>query len=244
MGAKLFGAAVKRLEDPDLLTSKGQYTDDIHVEGALHAAFIRSPHPHARFSKIETSAALAMDGVHGVFTLADFPKDIQENKLLLLLPNPAITQPMMPYLLARDEVHFAGEAVACVVADTRYIAEDAAAMVEIDWEILPAASDARDAVQPGAPLCHVGAQDNVSARFVNEYGDVDAAFASAAHTVSVSIRHHRGGGHSLEGRGALAVHDKDEGRTMLWSATQAPHQVKRNIIGVLDWNWPEGDVLC
>jgi len=244
MGAKLFGAAVKRLEDPDLLTGKGQYTDDIHVEGALHAAFIRSPHPHARFSKIETSAALAMDGVHGVFTLADFPKDIQENKLLLLLPNPAITQPMMPYLLARDEVHFAGEAVACVVADTRYIAEDAAAMVEIDWEILPAASDARDAVQPGAPLCHVGAQDNVSARFVNEYGDVDAAFASAAHTVSVSIRHHRGGGHSLEGRGALAVQDKDEGRTMLWSATQAPHQVKRNIIGVLDWNENDIDVIA
>ena len=83
MGAKLFGAAVKRLEDPDLLTGKGQFTDDIRVEGALHAVFIRSPHPHARFNQIDTAAAIAMEGVRGIFTLADFPKEIQENKLLL-----------------------------------------------------------------------------------------------------------------------------------------------------------------
>ena len=119
MGAKLFGAAVKRLEDPDLLTGNGAYTDDIKVPATLHAVFIRSPHPHARFTKIKTSKAEAMEGVCGVFTLEDFPPEIQQNKLLLLLPNPAIVQPMMPYLLAREEVHFAGEAVACVVAESR-----------------------------------------------------------------------------------------------------------------------------
>ena len=244
MGAKLFGAAVKRLEDPDLLTGNGAYTDDIKVPATLHAVFIRSPHPHARFAEIESSKAEAMEGVYGVFTLEDFPREIQENKLLLLLPNPAIVQPMMPYLLAREEVHFAGEAVACVVAESRYLAEDAAAAVEIDWEVLPGASDAKDALQPGASLSHIGAKDNVSARFVNEYGDVSGAFSRAEHRVSVSIRHHRGGGHSLEGRGALAVYDKDEGRTILWSATQAPHQVKRNIIGVLNWNENEIDVIA
>ncbi|MBD19564.1 MAG: dehydrogenase [Rhodospirillaceae bacterium] len=244
MGAKLFGAAVKRLEDPDLLKGNGTYTDDVQFSNTLHAVFVRSPHPHARFTKIETSAAKAMEGVCGVFTLEDFPKDIQDNKLLLLLPNPSIVQPMMPYLLARDEVHFAGEAVACVVAESRYLAEDAAAAIAIDWEVLPSASDAREAVKSGAPLSHSDGKDNISARFVNEYGDVAGAFSGASHRVVVSIRHHRGGGHSLEGRGTLAVYDPDEGRTILWSATQAPHQVKRNIIGVLNWNENEIDVIA
>ena len=120
MGAKFMGARVKRLEDQALLTGKGEYTDDIDLPGALHAVFVRSPHPHARFTAIDGTAAEAMDGVYGVFTLADFPAEIQNNRLLLLLPNPAITQPMMPYLLAASEVHFVGEPVAVVVARTRH----------------------------------------------------------------------------------------------------------------------------
>jgi carbon-monoxide dehydrogenase large subunit len=244
MGAKLFGARVKRIEDPALLTGRGRFTDDIACEGALHAHFVRSPHPHARFTSIDASAACAMDGVHGVYTLDDFPEDVRDNRLLLLLPNPAITQPMMPHLLSAGDVHFVGEPVAVVIADTRYIAEDAAAAVVIDWEPLSAASDARDALAPDAPLAHIGAQNNIAAYFVSEYGDAGAAFSSAAHVVSVSILHHRGGGHALEGRAALAIHDADEGRTMLWSATQAPHQVKRNIIGVLGWSENEIDVIA
>jgi carbon-monoxide dehydrogenase large subunit len=244
MGAKFMGARVKRLEDQALLTGKGEFTDDIDMSGVMHAVFVRSPHPHARFTTIDGSAAAAMEDVHGVYTLADFPKDIQNNRLLLLLPNPAITQPMMPYLLAASEVHFVGEPVAVVVARTRHIAEDAATAVEIDWVPLPAISDARDALAEGANLSHSDGENNVAAKFVPQYGDVDAAFIRAAKIVSVSIRHHRGGGHALEGRGALAVHDADEGRTMLWSATQAPHQVKRNIVGVLGWNENEIDVIA
>ena len=244
MGAKFMGARVKRLEDQALLTGKGEYTDDIDLPGALHAVFVRSPHPHARFTAIDGTAAEAMDGVYGVFTLADFPAEIQNNRLLLLLPNPAITQPMMPYLLAASEVHFVGEPVAVVVARTRHIAEDAMAAVAIDWEPLPAISDARDALAEGAILSHTDGANNIAAKFIPQYGDVDAAFSKAAKTVSVSIRHHRGGGHALEGRAALAVFDAEEGRTMLWSATQAPHQVKRNIVGVLGWTENEIDVIA
>jgi len=244
MGAKLFGARVKRLEDPALLTGRGQFTDDVRIDDVLHAVFVRSPHPHARFTAIDASAALALPGVHAVLTLQDFPAAIRDNRLLLLLPNPAITQPMMPHLLSAGEVTYVGEPVAVVIAETRHVGEDAAAAVAIDWQKLPAASDARDAVRPGAPLAHSAARDNVAAKFASRYGDTDAAFAGAAHVVSESIRHHRGGGHALEGRAVLAVHDPEERRTLIWSATQTPHQVKRNIIGVLGWSENEIDVIA
>ena len=244
MGAKLFGAAVKRLEDPALLTGKGQFTDDLSAPGMLHAVFVRSPHPHASFRKVGIAAVLSMPGVKAGYTLKDFPAEVRENRLLLLLPNPAITQPIMPHLLAKEEVTYVGEPVAVIVADTRHQAEDAAAAVEVDWKPLAAASDARDAIQPGAPTTHASSPDNVAAKFISQYGDADAAFADAEHVVSVSIKHHRGGGHALEGRGALAIHDKEEGCTMLWSATQTPHQVKRNIVGVMGWTENEIEVIA
>jgi len=244
MGAKLFGARVKRLEDPDLLTGRGRFTDDFAAPGTLHAAFVRSPHPHARFTAIDTAAARALPGVHGVYTLDDFPAAVRDNRLLLLLPNPAIKQPVMPHLLAKGEVHYVGEAVAVVLAESRHVAEDAATLVGIDWEVLPASSDARAALAAGAPLAHSASADNIAARFVTHYGDADAAFTRAAHVVAASIRHHRGGGHALEGRAVFALWDPDERRTMLWSATQAPHQVKRNLIGVLGWDENEIDVIA
>ncbi len=244
MGAKLFGARVKRIEDPALLTGRGQFTDDIRLPDTLYAVFVRSPHPHARFTRIDAAAAKAMPGVHAVLTLQDFPESVRDNRLLLLLPNPAILQPLMPHLLSAGEVTFVGEPVAVVIADTRHIGEDAVATVEIDWEPLPAASDARDAVQPGAPTAHVSATDNVAAKFTSQYGNVDAAFVQAAHVVRESIKHHRGGGHALEGRAVLAVYDPEERRCLMWSATQTPHQVKRNIVGILGWSENEIDVIA
>ena len=100
MGAKLFGARVKRLEDPALLTGRGCYVDDIKLPDMLYAAFVRSPHPHARIRSIDKAPALSSPGVHSVYTLADLPKAVREQQLLLLLPNPAISQPMMPHVLA------------------------------------------------------------------------------------------------------------------------------------------------
>src|SRR6476646_5159422 len=151
MGAKHFGARVTRLEDPALLTGRGQFVDDMCLPGTLHAAFVRSPHAHARFKKIDTAAARAMPGVHAIYTAADMPPRIAAGQIPMLVPNPAIKTPRTQVALARDEVCYVGQTVAVVVADSRYLAEDAAAAVAIDYETLPAVSDARDAVRPGAP---------------------------------------------------------------------------------------------
>ena len=126
MGAKMFGARVPRLEDPRLLTGRGSYTDDFHLPGMLEAAFVRSPHSHAKINGIDTSAALAHDGVVAVYTSADLPEYLRDKTVPFQVPNPAISQPFQQRLLEGREVCFAGEPIALVVADTRYNAEDAA----------------------------------------------------------------------------------------------------------------------
>ena len=151
-----FGASVQRKEDPALLTGRGRFVDDIALPGMLHAVVLRSPHGHAGIRGIDKSAALAMPGVHAVFTYADLPESMQRQTVPLLVPSPTIKQVFMPYCLAKDEVCFVGEPVAIVVADSRYLAEDAAAQVEVDYEVLPAVSDPAKGLAPGAPLAHRG----------------------------------------------------------------------------------------
>src|SRR3984893_18896922 len=161
MGAKWFGASVKRKEDPALLRGLGRYVDDIHLPGMLEVAVLRSPHAHAVIRGIDKTRALALPGVHAVITYADLPETMRRQTVPLLVPNPAIKQVYMPYCLARDEVCFVGEPIALVIADSRYIAEDAAALVAIDFEPLPAIADCADALAPGAPLAHRDATSNV-----------------------------------------------------------------------------------
>jgi carbon-monoxide dehydrogenase large subunit len=141
MGAKWFGASVKRKEDPAFLTGKGRYVDDIKLPGMLYGYVLRSPHAHARFRTIDKSAALALPGVHAVYTFADMPESLQKQTIPLLVPSPAIKQVYMQHCLARDEACYVGEPIAIVVADSRYLAEDAAGLVDIDYEVLSAASD-------------------------------------------------------------------------------------------------------
>ena len=187
MGAKMFGARVKRLEDPALLTGRGVYVDDIHLPGMLEAAFVRSPHAHARIRGIDKSRAEAAPGVRAVFTLDDLPGEYRSVRVPFRVPNPAISQPLQQGLLERDEVCFVGEPVALVVAETRYQAEDAAILVEVDYAPLPAASDARDALKDGAPLAHAASPNNEGARFTVGYGDVDGTFAAAPHVVRETL---------------------------------------------------------
>jgi len=118
MGAKMFGARVPRLEDPRLLTGQGSYTDDFHLPGMLEAAFVRSPHSHARINGIDTSAALTHEGVVAVYTTADLPEHLRDTTVPFQVPNPAISQPFQQRLLEDREVCFAGEPIALVVADT------------------------------------------------------------------------------------------------------------------------------
>src|SRR5579864_2587869 len=117
MGAKHFGARVARIEDPALLTGRARFVADIKLPGMLHGCFVRSPHPHARIRSIDTAPALAMVGVHAVLTARDMPGRLATDPIPMPVPNPAITAPRTQRALAVDEVCYAGEAIALIVAD-------------------------------------------------------------------------------------------------------------------------------
>jgi carbon-monoxide dehydrogenase large subunit len=230
---KAFGARVKRKEDPALLKGRGRYVADIQLPGMLHAAFVRSPYAHARLLSIDISAALALPGVHAVYTHADLPPELQGKRLPLPVPNPVITQPFTYYALARDEVCHVGETVAVVLAESRYVAEDGTNLVKVAYDPLPAASDCRAALAADAPLAHAGSEDNVASSFTVGFGAVEEAFNRAAHVFRERLFQHRGCGQSMECRGVVASHDPVQDTITVWTATQAPHNVKRMLVDVL-----------
>jgi carbon-monoxide dehydrogenase large subunit len=235
MTEKLVGQPMKRLEDPALLRGCGRYVDDFHMPGMLHAAFVRSDEAHAKIRGIDTRAAKQHPGVHAVLTLADLPKRFHDMRMHGM-PNPHIKQNIMPYVLAKDEVCHVGEPIAIVIADDRYIAEDAAALVAVDYQPLPAAGDAKQASKKGAPLAHAGAPDNIGAQLHFGYGDIDAAFRTAKHVVKEELFMHRGLGHSIEGRAILAAYDPFTDHMTIYTASQGPHAAKRAIVGMLGWD--------
>jgi carbon-monoxide dehydrogenase large subunit len=235
MGAKWFGAAVKRKEDPALLRGQGRYVDDIHLPAMLHAAFVRSPHAHARIQGIDKSRARAHAGVHLVASFADLPRTLQEQRLPLFVPHPSLSQPILPYSLAKDEVCYAGEPVAMVVADTRALAEDAAQLVEVEYEVLPAVSDLRAALQPGAPCVHAASNSNVAARIPIVVGDADAAIARASHVFRETLHLHRGGPFFIECRGAVAAWDALNAQLTFYAASQGAHRQKRALLDMFDF---------
>jgi aerobic carbon-monoxide dehydrogenase large subunit len=184
MGTPYLGAGVRRLEDPRLTTGRGRYVDDIQLPGLLHVAFVRSAHAHARITGIDLSAARAMPGVHAVYALADLGSPVADAPMDQMAPSPLIKQNRVQHVLAKDEVCYVGEPVVMVVADSRPLAEDAAARVAVDYDTLTPAVDCRAAVEPGAPTAHIGAEDNIAARLAASFGDIDAAFAGAAHVLT------------------------------------------------------------
>jgi aerobic carbon-monoxide dehydrogenase large subunit len=234
MGAKHFGARVARLEDPALLTGHGRFVDDIKLAGALHACFVRSPHAHARIRAIDASAARAMPGVHAVLTADDLPARMAGSQIPMLVPNASIKTPRTQLALARHEVCYVGQTIAVSVAANRYVAEDAAAAVKVDFELLQAVSDCRDAAKPGAPCAHGDLTTNVAAVVPIGYGDVDAAFANAAHVFEEELFVHRGGAMTLEGRAVLASYDAAADLLTVWSATQTPHLCRGTLADLFE----------
>src|SRR5438067_213238 len=236
MSGKSIGARVLRTEDARLLTGQGEFVDDIRLPGMLHAAFVRASFAHARVRDVDASAALVLSGVHAVFTAADMPAAMQSTRLPMLVPNPYSKISRTQLALARDEVCYVGEPIAVVVAESRHVAEDAAALVAVDYEPLPAASDCRDAVKDGAASAHLGAADNKAASFKLGYGDVTAAFESAPHVFREELWHHRGCGHAMECRGVVADFAPHRGGLTVWSSTQTPHLEKRVLAQLLGMN--------
>ncbi len=232
-GQVRIGQPVRRLEDAALLTGRGRFVDDIDLPGEGHAQFVRSPHAHARIVAIDTTAAAAAPGVIGVFTGADVtadgvgglftPSDLtgKGGKPLVNLERPA-----MP---AGTASHV-GDTVAMVVAETPDLARDAAEMVMVDYEELPAVTDARAALAPGAPRVRDEAPGNLAVDW--EGGNREAteqAFRRAAHVTRLDLRQNRLVVSAVEPRGALAAFDPETGRTTIHAPTQGPNAVHAGI---------------
>jgi carbon-monoxide dehydrogenase large subunit len=226
MGTHHVGQRTPRVEDPRLTTGRGRYIADIRLPNMLEAVFVRSSEAHARIISIDAEAALALPGVVAVLTLADF-EGYADKRLPQPLPHPSIKMSPTQYLLAKDEVCYVGEAVAMVLAENRYVAEDAANLVMVEYESLPALVDVRAASRGDAPRVNHQVESNIVASIAARFGDSDAVFASAPHVFQESYVQHRGGGHSMEGRGVVASNDATTGALSIWTSSQTPHMVRR-----------------
>lgn len=232
MSVRFFGSSVRRIEDPGLLQGRGRYVDDIKLPGTVEAAFVRSAHAHARIRSIDVASAAAMEGVVAVFTMADF-SGFADRPTPLTFPHPLLKQPITQYPLAVEEVCYVGEPIAVVLADSRYIAEDAAALVHVDYDPLPAVVGCEAALR-GEIKAHQKSPDNLVARIGGKFGDVDAAFEKAAHVFEERYTMHRGGCHSMECRGILAQFDPQVDLLTIWTSTQSSYPVQRFVAQYLE----------
>ena len=221
--ARYVGTRVNRVEDARLLTGHGTFVDDITLPGMLHACFVRSPFPRAAIRRIDTAAARAIAGVRFVFTAADLNPTVHEQWHTSIGPAGPET-PRPP--LAEGEVRFVGDPVALVVADNRYIAEDAAELVDVEYDPLPAVVDYTTAAENDA-LVHESHGSNV----IGEIGGLptsalDEAFASAAHVVSETIHQQAYAPVPMEGRGLVVDYSPAAGELTIHAGTQSPHEVR------------------
>jgi carbon-monoxide dehydrogenase large subunit len=223
---KMVGARIERREDERLLTGKGRYVDDLDIPDALAAAFLRSPNAHARILNIDMSAARELPGVVAVFSGADL-MEIQKPLAPKVMHPKLKDLPRLP--MPPEEVHFVGEPVAIVVAESRYIAEDALELIDVDWEVLPAIASTAAALAPDAPLANSKADSNVAVLLTQHCGDPDEAFRTAPHTLSEEFFVMRGGGHSMETRGTAARFDPATGQVTIWDNTQSPHYARQQL---------------
>ena len=224
------GQKVIRVEDRRILTGRGKYVDDVTLPNMLHAAFVRSPLPHARITSLDVSAARSAPGVVAVYTGDD----------MRALSNPITTSLAFGvkfpefYPLVTDKVRFVGDLVVVVVADSRYQAEDACELVEVDYDPLPAVAgydDALDATKP--PLFDEFGDNIVATNKPATFGDVDAAFAEADRVVEVTLRQHRIADVPMETRGAVADFDPSSGELTYYASTQSPHGLRLQLANTI-----------
>ena len=225
----LIGASIKRVEDANLITGVGCYVDDIQLPGMLHLAFLRSPYPHAKIISIDTSKARAMPGVELAITSNDISEKIN------LAPSQQLPNMKIPPhpVLARGAVHCAGVPVAAVVAKTRAQAQDAANAVEVEYEALPAVSNAEEAAKPGAPLAREEIDSNICYTLTKNGGNVDKAFAQADHVVTMHIASPRQVALAMEPRGIVASPDPRGQELTVWLSCQGPHRARAEIANTL-----------
>jgi len=234
----MIGARIPRNEDPRLLRGLGRFVDDINPAGILRAAGLRSSHAHARIVSVDATRARKLAGVHLVLTAADLGPLNQPTPLLI--PHPSLTHPRTQLPLAADEVRYVGELIAFVVADDRYIAEDAVDLIDVQYDPLPVVTLLEAAADPGSALVHADVPGNRAARLKQRTGDPEAAFAKAARVLKEQLFIERSCASPIEARGVVAEWDARTGKLRVWVSTQAPLPIKNGLARL--FGLPEFDV--
>jgi carbon-monoxide dehydrogenase large subunit len=230
---QMVGARIQRREDPRLITGHGRYVDDMRLNAMAHMTVVRSPHAHARVLRIDLTDALAAKGVVAVYTARDFRTVLAGAIPVTAAFVPDKKQVPDQYPIAEDEVVYQGEPVAVVVAEDRYLAADAAQMVRVDYEPLPAVMDLEKAMAPGSPVVASGRPDNIAWDTEFPGGDIDAAFAGADVVVRERITQQRLYPIAMEMRGCIADFVPFDNRLTLWTSTQVPHFIRLFLSGAL-----------
>ncbi|MGE3268808.1 MAG: xanthine dehydrogenase family protein molybdopterin-binding subunit [Chloroflexota bacterium] len=225
MTAQEIGKARPGIGQRKFVEGHGRYIDDLPAGDCLHVAFVRSPYPHARVVRVDRAAAEAAPGIYAVVVGAELGQvaAIPVNRFTPDLKLPDYRA------LSGEVVRYVGEPVAAVVARTRAQAEDAAQLLEIEYQTLPAVTASTAAISDGAPVLHPEHGDNLCYRLTVSGGDVDAVFNEAAHVVTVRVVHHRISATPLEPRGILARWDAGLGEMVVWNSCQVPHQLRDDI---------------
>ena len=220
----LIGASLSRPNAVRLAEGRGTYTDDIVLPNMAHLVFLRSPHAHARIASIDVAPAQSAPGVIAVFTGADLAAvcPAWQTRLAMMPSHHSAPQPP----IAVDEVCWQGEAIAAVVAATRREAEDAAELIDVQWEALPAVAELTEALAPDAPHVHTTMANNLAIEHRIESGDIAKQFAEAAAIVEHSFRFERQTAVSLEPRGIIASFDRNLGELTIYQSHQAPFQMR------------------
>jgi carbon-monoxide dehydrogenase large subunit len=232
------GAPLRRQEDRRFITGRGRYLDDLRPPGLLHAAFVRSPHAHARVQRIDTAAALGRPGLVAALTLADLPECAAP--IPPSIDAPADFRAGAQRAFADPLVRYAGELVAVVVAEGAYLAADAAEAVHVEYAPLPAVANAEAARSPGAPRVFDAWPDNVAGVSTARVGDPARGLAEAAIVVEARLALARVAGVPVEPRGILAIPEGDDGRLTVWTPSQTPYGLRSAIAGAL--GLPEEEV--
>jgi CO/xanthine dehydrogenase Mo-binding subunit len=238
---KLFGEPVRRREDARLIVGKGRYLDDIG-HSALAAAFVRSPHAHARIVDIDVDACFDVDGLIALYTYEDLVGPMAE-PLPVLIPHPQLTAPRTGYPLANGVVHHVGEPIVMVVATDRYVAEDVCDRIVVTYEELPVVVGV-DAAREASATVHADVPDNVAAVHHQETGDVEAALRASARTLSFTQYIERSACMPMEGKGVHARWDADDESLRVYTSTQASTSVRAAIAAKLQLSLEKVEVIA
>src|SRR5215510_3446022 len=230
MTQRYVGQALKRKEDPRLVAGKSTYVDDVVLPGMLHMAVTRSIHAHARIRNVDTSKAQRLPGVVAVVTGEEVAAHCGPIPCAASIPDMKNAQRQ---LLAVGKVRFVGEPIAAVVAENKYIARDAADLIEIDYEILPAVVNPEKAMDPASPRLYDEFSDNIAYQFGFETGSTEEAFKNADVVVKERLINQRLAPIAMEPRGVVATYQMPDNELVVWNSTQQPHGLRTLIAGMV-----------